>query len=96
MADGKVSDLALATAEAGSEFDGSAKPPQASQQVASVVPVVVGSIVPLQRPQIVVQTGSGRLVNITQSTPQGMQTFNISQVADTPITEAVRYVDGIA
>ena len=90
MADGKVSDLALATAEAGSEFDGSAKPPQASQQVASVVPVVVGSIVPLQRPQIVVQTGSGRLINITQSTPQGMQTFNVAQVADTPITEAVR------
>ena len=92
MADGKVGDLALAKQGGALEFDGSAledeQQQQQQQQVASVVPVVVGSIV--QQPQIVVQTGSGRLVNITQSTPQGMQALNVAQVVDTPITEAVR------
>ena len=95
MADGKVGDLALAKQGGVLEFDGSAQEDeqqqqqqQQQQQVASVVPVVVGSIV--QQPQIVVQTGSGRLVNITQSTPQGMQALNVAQVVDTPITEAVR------
>ena len=91
MADGKVGDLALVK-QGGRvlEFDGSAQEDeqQQQQQVASVAPVVVGSIV--QQPQIVVQTGSGRLVNITQSTPQGMQALNVAQVVDTPITEAVR------
>ena len=73
MADGKVGDLALT--KQGLEFDDSA------QHVASVAPVVVGSVV--QQQQVVVQQG--------MYVPQGggMQALDVAMPVDTPITEAM-------